>query len=66
MKNPEDYRYFTVHIEADKKHASVERELFRTWIDRAGFGNVLASVDQALDALWSLLSGVCQRHAIAC
>jgi pyrroloquinoline-quinone synthase len=66
MTNPEDYRYFSVHIEADEKHAAVERDLLKTWIDKAGFENVLASVDRTLDALWSLLSGVCQRHAIAC
>jgi pyrroloquinoline-quinone synthase len=66
MNNPEDYRYFTVHIEADKKHAAVERELLKKWIEKAGFENMLASVDRILDALWSLLSGVCQRHAIAC
>lgn len=66
MNNPEDYRYFSVHIEEDEKHAAVERELLKKWIDKAGFENVLASVDRILDALWSLLSGVCQRHAIAC
>jgi pyrroloquinoline-quinone synthase len=66
MNNPEDYRYFSVHIEADEKHAAVERELLKKWIDKTGFENVLASVDRTLDALWSLLSGVCQRHAIAC
>jgi pyrroloquinoline-quinone synthase len=66
MADSEDYRYFSVHIEADKKHAAVERELLQKWIDRAGFENVLAAVDRTLEALWSLLSGVCQRHAIAC
>jgi pyrroloquinoline-quinone synthase len=66
MSDPEDYRYFSVHIEADKKHSAVERELLTKWIDKAGFENVLASVDRVLDSLWSLLSGVCQRHAIAC
>jgi pyrroloquinoline-quinone synthase len=65
MNDPEDYRYFSVHIEADKKHSAVERELLTKWIDKAGFENVLASVDRVLDSLWSLLSGVCQRHSIA-
>ena len=66
MTNPEDYRYFSVHIEADEKHAAVERDLLKNWIDKAGFENVLPSVDRILDALCSLLSGVCQRHEIAC
>ncbi|HET7511427.1 MAG TPA: CADD family putative folate metabolism protein [Chthoniobacterales bacterium] len=63
---PESYRYFSVHIEADKEHSAVERKLLGEnlrWEDR---DKVSAAVDRVLAALWELLSGVCRRHAIAC
>jgi pyrroloquinoline-quinone synthase len=51
--DPESYRYFTVHIEADKEHSAVERKLLEEKI-------------RGDSALWELLSGVCRRHGIAC
>jgi Pyrroloquinoline quinone (Coenzyme PQQ) biosynthesis protein C len=63
---PEDYQYFTVHIEADREHSASERELLSRYIDRSNFEPVKASVNRVLDALWEMLSGVCRRHAIAC
>jgi pyrroloquinoline-quinone synthase len=63
---PGSYRYFSVHIEADKEHSAVERKLLGEnlrWEDR---DKVSAAVDRVLAALWELLSGVCRRHAIAC
>jgi pyrroloquinoline-quinone synthase len=61
-----DYSYFTVHIEADREHAAVERALL---VQEVGTANAKAAADAAgevLDALWELLSAVCRRHAIAC
>jgi pyrroloquinoline-quinone synthase len=63
---PDDYQYFTVHIEADREHSAAERELLSRYIDKSNFESVKASVNRVLDALWEMLSGVCQRHAIAC
>jgi pyrroloquinoline-quinone synthase len=63
---PEDYKYFTVHIEADREHSAVEREMLSRYIDNRNFESVRASVNSVLDALWEMLSGVCRRHAIAC
>jgi pyrroloquinoline-quinone synthase len=63
---PEDYKYFSVHIEADREHSAVEREMLGRYIDNRNFESVRASVNSALDALWEMLSGVCRRHAIAC
>jgi pyrroloquinoline-quinone synthase len=63
---PEDYKYFTVHIEADREHSAAEREMLSRYIDNRNFGSVKASVNRILDALWEMLSGVCRRHAIAC
>ncbi len=61
-----DYRYFTVHIEADREHAAVERALLEREVDAAKSGVATAAAGRVLDALWELLSAVCRRHAIAC
>jgi len=60
------YRYFSVHIEADREHSAAEKEMLKAYLDDSNIGNVRKSVNTVLDALWNLLSGVCQRHAIAC
>src|ERR1043166_4202867 len=64
--DPKDYEYFSVHIEADQEHSSVEREMLSGYVDDKNIDNVRASVRRVLDALWEMLSGVCRRHAIAC
>lgn len=66
FEHPEHYRYFSVHIGADREHAAVEREMLSAHIDSANAESVKASVNRVLEALWDLLSGVCRRHAIAC
>ena len=63
---PEHYEYFTVHIEADREHSAVEREMLSRHLDAHNFESVKVSVNRVLDALWDMLSGVCRRHAIAC
>ena len=65
FNDPETYRYFSVHIDADREHAAVERELLSHRIAKENFAEVTSAVDCALNALWELLSGVCRRHAIA-
>jgi pyrroloquinoline-quinone synthase len=60
------YEYFAVHIEADREHSAVEREMLGAYIDDHNIDNVRASAGRVLDALWEMLSGVCRRHAIAC
>jgi pyrroloquinoline-quinone synthase len=66
FENPEDYRYFTVHIEADREHSAAERKMLNCYIDDRNFEAVKSSVNRVLDALWEMLSGVCRRHALAC
>lgn len=66
VTDPEHYRYFSVHIEADREHAAAERNVLAGYVDAGNFENVRASVQRTLDALWEMLSGVCRRHAIAC
>ncbi len=64
--DPESYRYFSIHIEADKEHSAVERKLLADSIRPSDREAVSAGVERTLNALWELLSGVCRRHAIAC
>lgn len=64
--DPETYRYFTVHIEADKEHAAIERKLLAENIRPENQERVTAAVERALGALWDLLSGVCRRHELGC
>ncbi len=66
ITDPEHYRYFSVHIEADREHSAAERKMLSTYIDNHNFKAAKASVNRVLDALWEMLSGVCRRHAIAC
>jgi pyrroloquinoline-quinone synthase len=63
---PEQYEYFTVHIEADREHSAAERDLLSRYLDDRNFESVKVSVSRVLDALLEMLSGVCRRHAIAC
>jgi pyrroloquinoline-quinone synthase len=66
VTDPQEYEYFTVHVEADREHSSAEREMLREHINDRNLPSVTASVERVLNALWDLLSGVCHRHAIAC
>ena len=61
---PDSYRYFTVHIEADREHAAAERALLAVNLAPENSVAVYAAADRVLTALWELLSAVCRRHAI--
>lgn len=58
--------YFRVHIEADREHSRVERELLESTLTPEDSGEVMESVDAVLNSLWGMLSAVCRRHAIEC
>jgi pyrroloquinoline-quinone synthase len=64
--DPEHYRYFSVHIEADREHSASERQMLGASVNDQNVEGVKASVERVLNALWEMLSGVCRRHAIAC
>ncbi len=66
FNDPEHYRYFSVHLEADREHSAAEREMLMSYIDNDNFGKVKTATQRVLDALWEMLTGVCRRHAIAC
>ena len=64
VSNPDHYRYFTVHVEADREHSAAERKMLETYIDKDNLDRVRTSIGRVLDSLWEMLSGVCRRHAI--
>ncbi len=66
FNDPATYEYFSVHIEADREHAAAEREMLAKHVTGENSVGVFIAVDRVLNSLWELLSGVCQRHAIAC
>lgn len=66
FKDENGYRYFSVHIEADRDHSAVERQLLAEEVNSSNEADATAAAARVLDALWELLSAVCRRHAIAC
>ena len=66
FNDPEHYRYFSVHLEADREHSAAEREMLMSYVDDDNFGKVKTATQRILDALWEMLTGVCRRQAIAC
>jgi pyrroloquinoline-quinone synthase len=52
--NPEHYRYFSVHIEADREHSAAERKMLGAYIDHHNFESVKESVNRVLNALWEM------------
>lgn len=57
INSPEALAYFTVHEEADKAH----REAWRNWLVENAQGEeaeILATTNEALDALWGALDAV--------
>lgn len=65
INDRESLSYFDVHIEADREHSADERALLESQVDAGNSGAVTKSVDDALDALWEALNGVCRRHDIS-
>ncbi|MDQ6765914.1 MAG: CADD family putative folate metabolism protein [Verrucomicrobiota bacterium] len=64
--DPHSYEYFSVHVEADREHSAAEREMLQEHMTDESAPSARAAVERVLNALWNLLSGVCQRHAVAC
>jgi pyrroloquinoline-quinone synthase len=66
MNTPDALDYFRVHVEADREHSRVERELLESALNSEDAPAVEESVEVVLNSLWDLLSGVCHRHGIKC
>ncbi len=61
--------YFEVHAEADIEHRQGEREALAHVLEQGGpsaADDALAATDEALDAYWTLLDGVCDRIGLNC
>lgn len=65
FRDAEGYRYFTVHIEADREHAAVEAAQMAQVLDDAERGAALEAVGEVLGGLYGLLSAVCEKHGIS-
>lgn len=60
-------RYFTVHQEADVEHRTGERAALAACLAAGVPAQVIQNAaDQALDAYWGLLDGVCAEIGISC
>jgi pyrroloquinoline-quinone synthase len=64
MDSKEATEYFHIHIEADKEHASVEKQLLISYLNESNIAEVSSEVRVVLKSLWGLLSAVCERHQI--
>lgn len=64
MKDPEGWKYFSVHIEADKEHAAVERELLGQYVNKNNENSITGSVERTLNVLWNFLSSLCERYQL--
>lgn len=64
LTKPSDWSYFSVHIEADKEHAEVERKLLERYVNGQNFCEVQKSVERILDRLWNFLTSLCDRYQI--
>jgi pyrroloquinoline-quinone synthase len=64
IDSPRTLAYFDVHIEADKEHSRVERELLERYVDGSNAAAVKESAGRVLEALWEMLSGVERRHPL--
>lgn len=66
IDTPAGTAYFKVHIEADKEHSAVERNLLARYINEETLPAAQEAVGEVTDALWEMLSGICRRHNIDC
>jgi pyrroloquinoline-quinone synthase len=67
VTDPVALGYFAVHAATDLAHRAAERgALERCLAAGASDQDVLDAADQALDAYWQLLDGVCEEAGITC
>lgn len=66
MRDPKDWIYFTVHIEADKTHAAVERRLLEQQLDEKNIEGAELAAHTVLAKLYGFLDALCEKHQITC
>lgn len=67
VTDPATLAYFAIHVEADELHRAEERSILARCVrDEESAASAEVAASRALDAVWNLLSGVCERQAIMC
>ena len=65
VDNPKSLAYFEVHAETDIQHSTDERNAIKRCIEAGASSDaILASADDALNAYWGLLDGICEDAGI--
>jgi pyrroloquinoline quinone (PQQ) biosynthesis protein C len=66
VDDPDTLAYFEVHAETDIKHRQGERQALQRCLENGSSAEeILASAEQALDAYWGLLDGICEETGIS-
>lgn len=66
MTDTKSYKYFTVHQEADVEHSNAERRMLAKVLTHQNADKVEQASGKVLQALWDMLSELCERHNISC
>lgn len=65
IKSPEALSYFAVHATADLEHRAAERAALARCLDAGTSPSaVIDAAEEALDAYWNLLDGVCEEAGV--
>ena len=62
IHSPQALGYFAIHATADVEHRAAERSAIRRCLDSGTSpGTIMDAAEEALDAYWNLLDGVCEE-----
>ena len=65
IHSPQALGYFAVHATADVEHRAAERSAIRRCLDSGTSpGIIMNAAEEALDAYWNLLDGVCEETSL--
>jgi len=65
IHSPQALSYFAVHATADVEHGAAERSAIGRCLDSGTSpGTIMNAAEEALDAYWNLLDGVCEEAGL--
>ena len=65
IHSPQALSYFAVHATADVEHRAAERSAIERCFDSGTSpGTIMDAAEEALDAYWNLLDGVCEETSL--
>ena len=65
IHSPQALSYFAVHATADVEHRAAERSAIGRCLDSGTSpGTIMNAAEEALDAYWNLLDGVCEETSL--